>query len=68
MRRAQAFEPFSDIYPPFQPFRDAIDGACTFQLTILDCLKGMEKSMELGWYDWNRPGHVCLPPAMRSYR
>lgn len=28
-------------------------GVCTFELSILDCLKGMEKGIELGWYDWN---------------
>mmetsp|Transcript_98154 Transcript_98154/g.179865 ORF Transcript_98154/g.179865 Transcript_98154/m.179865 type:complete len:457 (-) Transcript_98154:55-1425(-) len=49
-----AFEPFSRIYPPFLPFRDATCGVCTFHLTILDCLKGLEKSIELRWFDWNR--------------
>mmetsp|Transcript_81210 Transcript_81210/g.161055 ORF Transcript_81210/g.161055 Transcript_81210/m.161055 type:complete len:523 (+) Transcript_81210:83-1651(+) len=47
----EALRPFSGIDPPFFPFRDAIDGPCSFQLTILDCLEGMHKALELGWFD-----------------
>jgi len=50
----QAFEPFSGIYPPFLPFRDATCGVCSFQCTILDCLKGLQKAIELKWFDWVR--------------
>lgn len=50
----QAFEPFAGIYPPFLAFRDATCAACSFQLTILDCLKGLEFSIENRWFDWNR--------------
>mmetsp|Transcript_32095 Transcript_32095/g.70220 ORF Transcript_32095/g.70220 Transcript_32095/m.70220 type:complete len:457 (-) Transcript_32095:83-1453(-) len=49
-----AYEPFSGIYPPFLPFRDAICGVCTFHLTILDCLKGIEKSIEIRWFNYHR--------------
>lgn len=49
-----AYEPFFNIYPPFLPFRDATCGACSFQCTILDCVKGLEKSIELKWFDWKR--------------
>lgn len=49
-----AFEPFADVYPPFLPFRDATSNNCTFHLTILDCLRGLEKSIELRWFDWTR--------------
>lgn len=49
-----AFQPFSGIYPPFLPFRDASCGICTFHLTILDCLKGLEKGMELNFFDWTK--------------
>jgi len=48
-----AYEPFCDIYPPFLPFRDAIMGVCSFQCTILDCLKGLEFAIGLKWFDWN---------------
>jgi cell division cycle 14 len=47
-----AFEPFCGIYPPFLPFRDAISGPCTFQCTITDCLLGLQKSIDLRWFDW----------------
>lgn len=49
-----AFEPLRSIYPPFLPFRDATCGVSSFHLTILDCLKGLEKSIEHGWFDWTR--------------
>lgn len=49
-----AYKPFGGIYPPFLPFRDATCGICTFHLTIVDCLKGIEKSIELGWFDWDK--------------
>merc|ERR1740123_416740 len=48
-----AFEPFRNVYPPFLPFRDATCSVCTFHLTILDCLKGLEKAVELLWFDWH---------------
>jgi len=47
----QAYQPFSSIEPPFLPFRDAITGPCSFKLTVLDCLEGMQKAMELGWFE-----------------
>lgn len=47
-----AFEPFQGLYPPFLAFRDALRCVCTYQCTIQDCLKGLEKAIELGWYDW----------------
>jgi len=49
-----AFEPFCGIYPPFLPFRDAISGPCTFQCTITDCLLGLQKSIDLRWFDWTQ--------------
>lgn len=49
-----AYQPFCGIYPPFLPFRDATCGICTFHLTILDCLKGLEKGIELNFFDWTK--------------
>lgn len=49
-----AYAPFDGIYPPFLPFRDATCGVCTFGTTIPDCLKGLEKSIQLKWFDWMR--------------
>lgn len=49
-----AYEPFSSVSPHFTPFRDATRGVCTYQCTVLDCLKGLEYSIKLGWFDWNK--------------
>lgn len=49
-----AYQPFNGIYPPFLPFRDATCGICTFHLTVVDCLKGLEKAIEIGWFDIRR--------------
>lgn len=48
----EAYKPFQNIYPPFLPFRDATYGICTYHLTILDCLKGLEHAVRLGWLDY----------------
>jgi cell division cycle 14 len=49
-----AYEPFEGIHPHFMPFRDASCGVCNFHLTISDCLKGLELSIERGLFDWDR--------------
>lgn len=35
----------------FKPFRDASSGPSIYDCTILDCLKGLEYGIELGWYN-----------------
>ena len=55
-RKATAFEAwkfFEDITPPFLPFRDAINGECTYDCTILDCIRGLEYAINLKWYDYS---------------
>eukprot|EP00811_Abedinium_folium_P033168 NODE_6152_length_1700_cov_9.214240.p1 GENE.NODE_6152_length_1700_cov_9.214240~~NODE_6152_length_1700_cov_9.214240.p1 ORF type:complete len:394 (-),score=63.24 NODE_6152_length_1700_cov_9.214240:370-1551(-) len=47
-----SWRPFAALNPPFPPYRDAIRGPCTYQCTIVDCLHGLAKAVELGWYDW----------------
>lgn len=45
----EAWRPFMDL-PPFTAFRDASFGGCTYQCTILHCLKGLEFAVGLGWF------------------
>ncbi|KAG1689471.1 hypothetical protein DVH05_025398 [Phytophthora capsici] len=43
MSAEKAYEPFQRMR--FPPFHDATPSVCTFNLTILDCLKGLERAM-----------------------
>ncbi len=47
-----AFKPLQG-FKPFVPFRDASCGVSTFHLTVLDCLKGIQKARDVGFIDWN---------------
>ena len=47
----EAWDYFSEVKPPFTPFRDAICGECTYKCTILDCLRGLKYAIDLGWYN-----------------
>ncbi|XP_075364368.1 dual specificity protein phosphatase CDC14A isoform X4 [Mycteria americana] len=38
--------------PPYLPFRDASFGNCTYNLTILDCLQGINKALQHGFFDF----------------
>jgi cell division cycle 14 len=48
----EAWEVLKDYHHSITPFRDATAGICTYNLTILEVLKGLEKAMELGWYNF----------------
>ncbi|CEL99159.1 unnamed protein product [Vitrella brassicaformis CCMP3155] len=48
----QAYAPFLGVYPPLLPFRDASFGVCTYSCSILDCLKGIQYAIKLGWFDY----------------
>lgn len=43
----EAYRPFVAISPRFVAFRDATVGPCSFELTVLDCLKGLEYAMSV---------------------
>uniref|UniRef100_A0A8B9ZLM8 Cell division cycle 14A n=1 Tax=Anas zonorhyncha TaxID=75864 RepID=A0A8B9ZLM8_9AVES len=42
----------SGTNPPYLPFRDASFGNCTYNLTILDCLQGVNKALQHGFFDF----------------
>ncbi|KAJ3142497.1 Dual specificity protein phosphatase cdc14a, partial [Irineochytrium annulatum] len=44
----EAYQPLLGISPPFLPYRDAGYGAATYHITILDCLRGTYKALNLG--------------------
>eukprot|EP00923_Selenidium_pygospionis_P033102 GHVN01058140.1.p1 GENE.GHVN01058140.1~~GHVN01058140.1.p1 ORF type:complete len:434 (-),score=60.72 GHVN01058140.1:410-1615(-) len=48
----EAYRPFRSIEQSFIPFRDATYGVCTYQLSILNCLRGLEYGIRLGWFSY----------------
>jgi cell division cycle 14 len=53
-RSAQdSWSPFASL-ATFLDFRDAGYGGCTYKCTILHCLRGLQKGMELGWFDYKK--------------
>lgn len=45
-----AYKPFLGIQPPFTPYRDASYGPSTFNLAMVDVLKGLHRATNLGWF------------------
>ncbi|XP_077980848.1 dual specificity protein phosphatase CDC14AB-like isoform X5 [Glandiceps talaboti] len=39
--------------PPYLPFRDASFGTCSYNLTLLDCLKAINKALESGFFHFD---------------
>jgi len=50
-----AFAPFHMARPPLMPYRDAsANPVSVFNLEVLDCLQGLEMSIRLKLFDWER--------------
>jgi len=50
----EAFRPLVGGYnPPFVPFRDASFGVSIYTITILDCLKAIEKAKQANFFDFS---------------
>eukprot|EP00514_Thraustochytrium_sp_LLF1b_P008115 CAMPEP_0184529304 /NCGR_PEP_ID=MMETSP0198_2-20121128/12297_1 /TAXON_ID=1112570 /ORGANISM="Thraustochytrium sp., Strain LLF1b" /LENGTH=400 /DNA_ID=CAMNT_0026921295 /DNA_START=87 /DNA_END=1289 /DNA_ORIENTATION=+ len=43
----EAYQPFMDMFPPLTPFHDATPMRCTYNLTVLDCLRGLHRAVQL---------------------
>mmetsp|Transcript_11730 Transcript_11730/g.24001 ORF Transcript_11730/g.24001 Transcript_11730/m.24001 type:complete len:416 (+) Transcript_11730:55-1302(+) len=50
----EAYRPFSNVYPPFPPFHDASPCVCTYNLTVLDCLRGIDKARAHKFFDFSK--------------
>ena len=46
----QAYQPIAALGPKLKPYRDASTVPSTYDLTVISCLKGLRKGMDLGWY------------------
>ncbi|KAF9345637.1 Dual specificity protein phosphatase cdc14a [Mortierella sp. AD094] len=44
----EAYAPIEHVHPPITPYRDAGSGSITYALSILDCLRGLRKGLDLG--------------------
>ena len=50
----EAFKPLvGGFNPPFVPFRDASFGVSIYTITILDCLKAVDKAYKAGFFDFD---------------
>lgn len=48
----EAWKPFEKISPPLAAYRDASYGEhCSYKCHVLDCLRGLEYAIKLGWFD-----------------
>ncbi|KAL7490356.1 hypothetical protein ACHAW6_016125 [Cyclotella cf. meneghiniana] len=54
----EELSPFAKINP-LPPFHDASPIVCTYDLTVYDCLSGLEKARQLGFFKYNNtPNNV----------
>lgn len=47
----EAWKYFKDAKLKFRAFRDASYIECSYKCTILDCLRGLEFAVKIGWFD-----------------
>ena len=52
----EAYKPFKKFYPRFTDFHDASPIACTYKLTVCDCLQGIEKAYKARLFDFANDG------------
>jgi cell division cycle 14 len=50
----EAIRPFRHIISTVQPFHDASPCICTYNLTVLDCLRGLDKAQQHKFFDFAR--------------
>eukprot|EP00038_Savillea_parva_P031071 m.82650 g.82650 ORF g.82650 m.82650 type:complete len:543 (-) comp9486_c1_seq1:195-1823(-) len=53
MTPEEAYRPLSRLSPPLMPFRDASYGSCSYQLTVLDVLRGIGQAVLHKWLDFD---------------
>lgn len=50
----EALQPFSHIRPHIRNFRDASFYECSYELTLLELLSGLEYAVKLGWFNYRK--------------
>lgn len=50
----EAVQVFDNIRPKLRHFRDASYFECSYEMTLLDTLQGLEYGIKLGWFDYRK--------------
>lgn len=50
----EAWEPFKQLEKVLVSFRDAGEEPSSFECTVYDCLRGLEKAINYGWYSFHK--------------
>ena len=53
----EAWALFSSIKTSLIPFRDAGEEPSAYECSVYDCLKGLERAIDLGWYNYKKFDH-----------
>lgn len=53
MTAEEVWEKFEPYRAHFKPFRDATQGHCSYKMTVLDVLLGLQYAMRLKWYNYS---------------
>ncbi|OHT07909.1 Dual specificity protein phosphatase CDC14A [Tritrichomonas foetus] len=53
MKADEAYKPFNRLISQMKPYRDASSYPSTYDLSVLSCIRGIERAMANGWYDPN---------------
>ena len=51
MSAEDAHDKFKNYVPYFKHYRDASKGDCLYNMTLLQCLQGLEYGIKFGWYN-----------------
>jgi cell division cycle 14 len=57
--------PFTRVNP-LPPFHDASPIVCTYDLSVWDCLCGLEKARQLGFFRYNNTPNNVPPPSLAN--
>jgi cell division cycle 14 len=54
MSSEDAWAIFKKMQTSLVPFRDAGEDPSPFEIYVIDCLRGLERALTLGWYNFHK--------------